>query len=660
MSDPTPFPLRPPVGQNFHGAHAKWGAPADTYCYEDSEGPLFYVCRYEPDEDGEQRVATWSWVASTWKPLAPLKPRPLYRLDQLQARPEAPVLLVGDERCADAAQRVMRETVVSTWHGGPAHAGNADWSALTKRTVNLWPAANEDGWETASKIAGWLLQLECTVGIVDTHGQPADWSLADAIQEGWKLSDILSYARDRKRPITRPQPSLRVPTPIKDTTRRLTNGSGHASEPEQEAPPVDLADGPPPEDAEFSFHKLYRQYDLALDGHQKPHINVDNVIRVISKHPGTWANVWYDEFLQKIVSRVDGTLREWSDVDTLKLMLWFQRSMGFAKIGSDTVHSAVQLYAHGRRRNEVRDWLRSLAWDGTERLPQLLSKGFGARDNVYTRAVGRCFIMGMAQRVLKPGCKFDNLPVFEGAEGIFKSSALEIIGGPYYCSTHERIGDKDFYLVLPGKMLIEISELNSFSRAEVERVKGVVSDPIDRYRAPYERAAADHPRMCAFAATTNRDDWNTSDTGARRMWPVSCGRINLDWIRENREQFFAEAVARLARGEVWYDVPVAEARAEQEARQAGDVFEDALAYYLNTRESVTVGGCLDALGISDKSKWTPQNQQRLSSILRRAGFIHTREQEGGAQTRVWHRRLPSKLPPRDEPAMPLQPPPLDF
>lgn len=661
MSDPSPFPLRPPLGQNFHGGHAKWGAPIETYCYEDTEGPLFYVCQYSDSAEGEQRVATWSWVSRDWKQIAPLKPRPLYRLDQIQIRSSAPVLLVGSERCADAAGRVMRETVVATWHGGLSHIGVADWTPLAKRQVNIWPTAQEDAWEAATKIAGWLLQLDCKVGIVDTHGQPAGWDLADAIQEGWKLADILAYARDRKRPITRPQPSLRVATPIAQTgpDRPKANGADHGNGAAAEAA-VDLADGPPPDDDSFSFRTLHRQYDLAFDGAGKPHINVDNVIRVIAKHPGTWSNVWYDEFLQKVMSRVDGEPREWTDVDTLKLMLWFQRSMGFAKLGQETVHAAIHLYAHGRKRNEAREWLRSLQWDGVERLPQLLPRGFGTLDNDYARAVGRCFIMGMAQRILKPGCKLDNLPVFEGAEGIFKSTALEVIGGPYYTTTHERVGDKDFYLVFPGKMLIEISELNSFSSVEVERVKGVVSTATDRYRTPYGRSAADHPRMCVFAATTNVDDWNKSDTGARRMWPVTCGVIDVSWLRQYREQLFAEAVSRLNRSELWYDVPLDHARKEQAMRHVGDLFEEALAYYLNTREEVTIPSCLESLGLHDKDKWTPKNQSRVAAILRRAGFISTRVSRQGSIVRTWRRRLPAQKPEPEQPEIPPHMRPLDF
>jgi putative DNA primase/helicase len=656
---PTPDDVfeAPPPGQNFSGAHKRHGAPSATYVYRDAVGEvLYYVCRYET-ADGKQ-IVPWRWVSrpealrgkpAGWRARHVPRPRPLYNLHRLAENPSAPVLLVEGEKCVEAASRLMRETIVTTWSGGSAHARYADYSPLAGRRVNIWPDADEPGWVAAAQIARILVELECTVGIVDTHGQPPGWDVADAIQEGWTLDQILKWAREHKRPIVKVVPQAK-PEPVPEAA------------PER-AQDIEPAPGPPPDEdtAAAGFYAQWRQYGLALDGSGRPHCNVDNVIRVINEHPGTWSHVWYDEFLQRIMSNADGKKGEWTDVHTLRLMLWFQRALGLAKLGSDIVHAAVTLYAHSKPRNEARDWLNGLTWDGTDRLPQLLSRGFGTVENAYTRAVGRCFIMGACQRVLVPGCKLDNMPVFEGEEGLFKSTALEILGGPYYTSAHEKVGEKDFYLALTGKMIVEIVEMHSFSGVAQERIKGVISSATDRYRAPYGRLAADHPRMSVFAGTTNEDDWNRSTTGARRFWPVACGKIDLAWIRNNREQLFAEACARLRRAEVWYDVDVKLARAEQVLRQERDAYEELLAPHLTRIEETTVPKLLDLIGIDDRSKWTPALQGRLSVVLRRAGFIPYRPRVDGVQIRAWRKRLPAEAAslPSDEPT-PVSPDLRDF
>jgi putative DNA primase/helicase len=215
----------------------------------------------------------------------------------------------------------------------------------------------------------------------------------------------------------------------------------------------------------------------------------------------------------------------------------------------------VQHYAFHRQRNPPKEWLESLEWDREERLWCLLSKGLGATHDDYSAAVGRCFMVGMVARVMNPGCKVDCMPIFEGSQGLGKSTALKIIGGPYFAEIHESITSKDFYLAIAGKMLCEISELHAFRRAEIERIKGIITTATDRFRVPFGTFAADHPRSCVFAGTTNLDDWNTDETGARRFWPVRCFDIDRDWLSEHRHQIFAEAVHRYVAGESWWDVP---------------------------------------------------------------------------------------------------------
>ena len=219
---------------------------------------------------------------------------------------------------------------------------------------------------------------------------------------------------------------------------------------------------------------------------------------------------------------------------------------------------------------------------------RLMSRGFGAEDSDYTMAVGQNFIIGMVARVLRPGCKVDTMPVLEGAQGIRKSSGLGILGGKWFAELHQDIANKDFYLALPGKMLLEISEMHAFNRSESERLKGVVSCQIDRYRAPFDRRAVDHPRRCVFAGTTNRDDWNRDDTGARRFWPIVCGRIDLDWLAANRDQLLAEAVAKFNAGASWWDVPADDARREQDARRPEDPWQPTIANWLIGRSEVTI------------------------------------------------------------------------
>jgi putative DNA primase/helicase len=239
---------------------------------------------------------------------------------------------------------------------------------------------------------------------------------------------------------------------------------------------------------------------------------------------------------------------------------------------------------------------------------------------------------------MQPGCKVDTLPVFEGDQGAGKSSGLRILGGELFTECHEQITSKDFYSVLMGRWLIEISEMHSFNKAEVERIKGIISNQKDRYRVPYDKHASDHPRQCVFAGTTNRDDWHSDETGGRRFWPVACGTVDLVWLKENREQLFAEAVARYQQGESWWDVPIDEQREKIQARRQEDPWTAPIARFLENRPTVSSSEVLrEGVGKLVEHQ-THSDMRRVARILKELEYEKCSERVDGVRRRMWRRK----------------------
>src|ERR1700756_225503 len=94
-----------------------------------------------------------------------------------------------------------------------------------------------------------------------------------------------------------------------------------------------------------------------------------------------------------------------------------------------------------------------------------------------------------------------------------------------------------------------------------------MSQRDDRYRAPYGRQAADHKRQCCFGGTTNEDEFLHDPTGARRFWTAICGEsIDIDALRRDRDQLWAEAASRARAGEKhWLDTKELTDTAAEEA-----------------------------------------------------------------------------------------------
>lgn len=89
-------------------------------------------------------------------------------------------------------------------------------------------------------------------------------------------------------------------------------------------------------------------------------------------------------------------------------------------------HACVQLCLQNSF-NPILDYLDSLEWDGVERIDEWLCTYMGAEDTKLNRAIGRIALIALARRVRDPGCKFDQIIVFESPEGHGKSTALLVL-----------------------------------------------------------------------------------------------------------------------------------------------------------------------------------------------------------------------------------------
>lgn len=383
-------------------------------------------------------------------------------------------------------------------------------------------------------------------------------------------------------------------------------------------------------------------WGLDVTSSGSPVANLNNAVAVLEHDPFLQGHVWFDEFLRRLMTTgAEGKPREWTDADDVQLTLYMQRKIGLAKMSVQTVNQAVVAIAYRYTRNSVHEFLDAMpAHDGEQRLEHFFIDVFGAQDTPYTRAAGRNFWIALVARALKPGCKVDNIVVLEGAQGKKKSSALALlVGDAWFAEAQEDITSKDFYVAMQGKWLIEISELDAFGRAEVTTIKRVVSARVDRYRPPYGRTAVDHPRMSLFVATTNKDDWNKDETGARRFWPIRCeGDIRHDLIVALRGQLFAEAVSRFKAGESWWEMPDEDTKAEQAKRLASDVWRDEIEYYLRGKTTTTVSELLKEAVKVELGRAGMSEQIRVGKALTILGWrkVHTRDGN------VWVRGSKSK------------------
>ena len=235
------------------------------------------MCRFDkPEGEKEFYPLTYGTLAGRtgWHWKAPPAPRPLYGLDRLAKRPNAPVIVCEGEKAADAAERLFPEFVAVTSPNGAKAADKADWTPLAGRDVTIWPDHDDEGARYAADVARLASKAgAASVAIVDVPEQfPHKWDLADDPPSGWtagaaarscsRCSDAkrrpsirspIDEHRRRAGTARRPLPSSTTSVSRKDTAkalnirasaldREVNRRRGDASEGEGPGPPARAAD----------------------------------------------------------------------------------------------------------------------------------------------------------------------------------------------------------------------------------------------------------------------------------------------------------------------------------------------------------------------------------------------------------------------------------
>lgn len=178
----------------------------------------------------------------------------------------------------------------------------------------------------------------------------------------------------------------------------------------------------------------------------------------------------------------------------------------------------------------IQEYIKSIQWDGLNRIDTLLIDYFGAEDNAYTRGAIRKTLCAAVARVFEPGIKFDLVLILSGPQGTYKSTFIKKLGMDWFSDTFSTVQGKEAFEQIQGAWLIEIAELAGLRKAEVETIKHFVSKREDSFRPAYGRVIETYKRQCVFIGTTNRSDFLKDTTGNRRFMPVD---VQVDKITKS-------------------------------------------------------------------------------------------------------------------------------
>lgn len=669
----------------------------------------------QSDRDGACR---WQW--KQWD-----EPRPLYLPGGRSVRAmrgdqpgRQTVVVVEGEKKADALQALLEAAapgvyLVASWPGGGKAWNKALWDWLQGTDVLLWPdcdakrvpltraereALPDDMARAVAEAAKPLLPAEkqpgmaCMLGIGatlrDAHGctvqllpipapgeVPDGWDCGDAIgTDGWDFARVVAFF------------AAAQPLPAPDADRGAQGHSGADAGPSGGAPAGGGGDGPPNgknreglADAEGGGPSAGKPFPWWI----QPYWDSDKSRWLVSRKLVITA-LLHDEALAPVLGRNElsnniEARQDWpwlygkagpvtSSVDLL-LGQYLSTTYGLPAIARAALSEAIETVAHGRPFHPVREFLAGLQWDQVPRIDKWLIFAIGESPQSlsparreYLSLVGRYWLLGMVNRVMHPGCKFDYCPVLEGPGGMGKSTLVEALAGSaYFSDTHFDVArGKEGQEQVQGLWMYEIAELANFGKAEIGLIKAFITAKIDRYRPSYGRVVESYPRQCVMVGTTNENTYLRDRTGNRRFWPVPVrNRINIPWVTKMRDQLLAEAYALFQQGVPYTPSPEDEARLFVPMQESRLVETAVVSELLNvlTRtpvatgigavvndltEFVTISQLTQALGV-DAAKSNAALEAQIRGWLDHEGWERCKRQVNG--TRAWGYARPRDWPP---------------
>jgi predicted P-loop ATPase len=269
------------------------------------------------------------------------------------------------------------------------------------------------------------------------------------------------------------------------------------------------------------------------------------------------------------------------------------------KVTDRDLYGAVTLTAEHWPFHPIQDILSALTWDQIERLETFFIRYLGCPDDEYHREVAVKFFLAGVTRAFEPGHKFDYAPILEGAQGVRKSTMIQVIAMGFFGELKADFHDeKKLVEQMQNCFVMELPELSNFNRSSVEDMKAHISATENYVRMSYGRQPQRFLRQCIFMGSTNKETYLLDDTGNRRFWPlkVMVEQIDIDSMRREIMQVWAEAVdlyrrMRAVQPEGTLPLYLTRERAQeiaQEAQEArrqlteADSYADVLAEWLDT------------------------------------------------------------------------------
>lgn len=363
-------------------------------------------------------------------------------------------------------------------------------------------------------------------------------------------------------------------------------------------------------------------------------------------------DVRHDTFRSSEVYREKAT-EDWrplTDARTIVARKFLLENRGFGSIPRDLMRDAVLAAGYEDSFDSMKDYLeRTLPeWDGVDRITNFFARYCASADTPFQWAIARYMWAALYGRATSPeGIKADIVIVLVGRQGARKSTLVRALAprddlaGEISLETR----DADLARQIRGKVVVEIPELVGMSKKDVAAVKYWISLDRDAYIPKYQERETVSPRRCIFIMTTNDRSFLSDTTGNRRYGVVEVGQIDIEAVRRDSLQLWAQARVLFEKEGIDHRSVEQLSAEENKKYMYSDPWDEAVASWLEaqalapkeTRPPLTAVNILQfAIGAST-ARVSPADGRRLAAVMERLGYVQSRSRVSGKLVRLFVR-----------------------
>ena len=381
---------------------------------------------------------------------------------------------------------------------------------------------------------------------------------------------------------------------------------------------------------------------------------ITNVVRAIERPDVCGMHLRFDTFRDEITLSTDGqNWKPFKDADYVRLRMHLEQILQFKPVGRELIRDAVLKVADDKQIDTAQVWLNSLEWDGVPRIANFFTSYYNAGDTPYAKAVSLYTWSAMAGRVLSPGCQADMMPILVGGQGLRKSTGVAaMVPDPdFFCQIAFSEQDDALARKMRGCLVAEVGELRGLQTKDIESIKDFMTRKYEKWTPKYKEFVTTFPRRLIFIGTSNPEEFLADATGNRRWLPLHVNDVDVEGIRRDMAQLWAESADFFKRdGIAWKDAEEL-AKAEHERFIVRDSWEDDVRRWLDTpdmltgeiprtREFLRTSDVLREALRFDAKQVKRADEMRVSSVLKNLGYERVKIRVKGCGA-AWVWRAPS-------------------